>query len=272
MIQLIAVDMDGTFLDEKSDYNRQRFQAIYQELTKRGIRFVIASGNQYEQIISFFSEMKDDIAYVSENGGLVTVGDQQIYHAEMSSKAYRFILDWCRAKGDLEMIVNGLHAAYIQQDFSDAIKEYAAIFAYNLKEVERLEDIRDVMIKAYVKIPQEKLMAYIADFNAKAPDELIAVKSGDVDMDMMIKGVSKATGLRQLLAYYDLSMDQVMTFGNSHNDLEMLQEAKYGFAMANADAEVLETAAYRAPSNRSEGVLEVIEHYLETGDLTTFRQ
>lgn len=51
-IKLIAVDMDGTFLSDQKTYNRERFMAQYQQMKAQGIRFVVASGNQYYQLIS----------------------------------------------------------------------------------------------------------------------------------------------------------------------------------------------------------------------------
>lgn len=56
-IKLIAVDMDGTFLSDAKTYNRQRFLAQYQRMREQGIRFVVASGNQYYQLISFFPRL-----------------------------------------------------------------------------------------------------------------------------------------------------------------------------------------------------------------------
>lgn len=53
-VKLVAVDMDGTFLDDGKNYNRARFQRQYAQLKARGIRFVVASGNQYYQLRSFF--------------------------------------------------------------------------------------------------------------------------------------------------------------------------------------------------------------------------
>ncbi len=50
-IKLIAVDMDGTFLSNQKTYNRERFMAQYQQMKAQGIRFVVASGNQYYQLI-----------------------------------------------------------------------------------------------------------------------------------------------------------------------------------------------------------------------------
>ncbi len=46
-IKLIAVDMDGTFLSDQKTYNRDRFMAQYQQMKRQGIRFVVASGNQF---------------------------------------------------------------------------------------------------------------------------------------------------------------------------------------------------------------------------------
>ena len=53
-VKVIVTDMDGTFLNDAKTYNQPRFMAQYQELKKRGIKFVVASGNQYYQLISFF--------------------------------------------------------------------------------------------------------------------------------------------------------------------------------------------------------------------------
>ena len=66
-IKLIAVDMDGTFLNDKKTYNRERFRQQYQQMKAQQIRFVVASGNQYYQLASFFPEIVGEIAFVAEN-------------------------------------------------------------------------------------------------------------------------------------------------------------------------------------------------------------
>lgn len=52
-IKLIAVDMDGTFLDSRKKFNKERFDALYKRMLEKDIRFVVASGNQYYQLRSF---------------------------------------------------------------------------------------------------------------------------------------------------------------------------------------------------------------------------
>lgn len=59
-IKLIAVDMDGTFLSDAKTYNRPRFLAQYQRMREQNIRFVVASGNQYYQLILFPGDRPSD--------------------------------------------------------------------------------------------------------------------------------------------------------------------------------------------------------------------
>ena len=54
-IKMVAVDMDGTFLNKQMEYDRTRFWRLFEIMKIRDIKFVVASGNQYYQLISFFA-------------------------------------------------------------------------------------------------------------------------------------------------------------------------------------------------------------------------
>ncbi|WP_256866546.1 HAD hydrolase family protein, partial [Streptococcus suis] len=54
----------------------------------------------------------------------------------------------------------------------------------------------------------------------------------------------------------------VMAFGDSDNDIEMLNYVGYSYAMENATDKVKAVAKYRAPSHLEAGVLQVIEEYI----------
>lgn len=70
-IKVMATDMDGTFLDFKGQYNQQRFLDSFCKMKEQGIRFVCISGNQYDQLISFFPGLEHEIEVLSENGALI---------------------------------------------------------------------------------------------------------------------------------------------------------------------------------------------------------
>ncbi|MDI6936524.1 HAD hydrolase family protein, partial [Serratia sp. Se-PFBMAAmG] len=58
-VKMIAVDMDGTFLDDNKQYNAQRFSRQDALLKENGIRLEVSSGNQYYQLQRYFPEIKD---------------------------------------------------------------------------------------------------------------------------------------------------------------------------------------------------------------------
>ena len=92
---------------------------------------------------------------------------------------------------------------------------------------------------------------------------LTAVTTGHGSIDLIIPGVHKANGLRLLQERWGVSDDEVVAFGDSGNDIEMVKQAGYGFAMANANDAVKAVAGYHAPHNNEEGVLEIIDKALK---------
>ncbi|HBP96280.1 MAG TPA: HAD family hydrolase, partial [Pantoea agglomerans] len=72
----------------------------------------------------------------------------------------------------------------------------------------------------------------------------------------------KAHGLDLLAQRWGIAHDQVLAFGDGGNDLEMLRQSGFSFAMDNAPQRVKQAARYAAPSNNEQGVLQVIEQML----------
>ncbi|MGZ7222855.1 HAD hydrolase family protein, partial [Streptococcus pyogenes] len=77
-IKVLATDMDGTFLTSNMDYDRERFERLFEIMQDQGIRFVVISGNQYYQIKSFFPDLQDMITIVGENGAYIVENGQYL--------------------------------------------------------------------------------------------------------------------------------------------------------------------------------------------------
>lgn len=107
-VNVVVTDMDGTFLDDAKQYDRVRFMAQYQELKKRNIEFVVASGNQYYQLISFFPELKDEISFVAENGALVYEHGKQLFHGELTRHESRIVIGELLKDKQLNFVACGL--------------------------------------------------------------------------------------------------------------------------------------------------------------------
>jgi hydroxymethylpyrimidine pyrophosphatase-like HAD family hydrolase len=76
--------------------------------------------------------------------------------------------------------------------------------------------------------------------------------------------VTKATGLDFLSEHLGFSRERTVAFGDGENDVELVDWAGYGIAVANAHERVKEVAALICPSVDEEGVAQVLEAYLDS--------
>ena len=72
-IRLIAVDLDGTLLNDRKEVPPD-FIPMVEALYPRGIRFVLASGRQYFNLAAMVEPVADKLFYFAENGGLIFDG------------------------------------------------------------------------------------------------------------------------------------------------------------------------------------------------------
>ncbi|WP_252406708.1 HAD family hydrolase, partial [Escherichia coli] len=146
-IKLIAVDMDGTFLSDQKTYNRERFMAQYQQMKAQGIRFVVASGNQYYQLISFFPEIANEIAFVAENGGWVVSEGKDVFNGELSKDAFATVVEHLLTRPEVEIIACGKNSAYTLKKYDDAMKTVAEMYYHRLEYVDNFDNLEDIFFK-----------------------------------------------------------------------------------------------------------------------------
>jgi hydroxymethylpyrimidine pyrophosphatase-like HAD family hydrolase len=76
------------------------------------------------------------------------------------------------------------------------------------------------------------------------------------------KGISKATGLQEVCKLLGITMDQIVAFGDSRNDLKMIQAAGLGVAMGNAQDVVKQAADHVTLTNVEHGIAAFIQKHL----------
>ncbi|MDN6640702.1 MAG: Cof-type HAD-IIB family hydrolase [Tetragenococcus sp.] len=264
MIKAIAVDMDGTFLNSNNDYNRARFEQLFSELLKRNIKFIVASGNQYAQLRSFFPNKGQEITFVSENGALIfeknqliqkTIFDQTTVH-----EVLELLLDLPFPVG---IILCGVSQAYLLKREPEEFKKFAQKYYYQLTELDSFSFLpKDNFVKFALQVPEGKVEELVRFINQQFDGKVVAVSSGHDSVDLIIPHVHKGKALQKLLEKWSIDHRELLAFGDGNNDLEMLALAGENYAMKNGSKEVLERAHSIAPSNDDEGVLTVIESLL----------
>lgn len=262
-IKLIAVDMDGTFLNEQKEYDRERFQKQYRALKENDIKFVVASGNQYYQLISFFPDICHDISFVAENGALVYDQGQRVHHGELTTAQFHNVVDELGKFEGVNFVVCGLESAYYRagapQDFVDLMAKHY----HRLKPVDDLYAIDDIIFKFSLNLPDEAIPALVGSLHHALDGIVKPVTSGFGFVDLIIPGSHKASGLQRLMTRWNIAPGECVAVGDSGNDIEMLQLAGYAFAMDNAAPEVKKIAKYTTASLNDSGALDVIDAVLQ---------
>ncbi|MCK5202170.1 MAG: HAD-IIB family hydrolase, partial [Spirochaetales bacterium] len=82
-------------------------------------------------------------------------------------------------------------------------------------------------------------------------------------LEFMDGGVSKGSALFEVTDYLDISIDNIMAFGDGQNDISMIETAGIGIAMDNATDEVRAVADSITLSNNDDGVAVFLEEFFK---------
>ncbi len=224
--------MDGTLLDESSQVPPETFDLI-RRLDEAGIRFAVSSGRRLDTLREFLAPVGDRIDFVASNGAQVMVGGELIDREVFSYMALK------RLKKTVDTF-DCLHMALFDRSRSYLLE------SPDHYELEADKDLRQAMQVADVPSPDTSIvkasvycdtpgnvmdMAYVLE--RELGDVFVFAPSGRSWIDVMQRGVSKATGLRQVLAHRGIRPDEVMAFGDSMNDYELLTCVGHPVAMGN---------------------------------------
>ncbi|TSO25444.1 Cof-type HAD-IIB family hydrolase [Lactobacillus sp. LL6] len=260
----VAVDMDGTFLDDKREYNHQEFDKILTELENKNISFIVSSGRPYARLKKDFADFYKRMDFVTTNGARILVNDKEAQVTEMKKSDVLKLIDFVYQKyGKLPTVVFERNTAFINSDAPEETKKFLAYFAGNLQELNDWNDLPDdgiIQMTFHYKSKFAKEIEH--DFSAKYGNIFSFFASSEWAIDVNAYGVSKGNGLKELLADLDLTGDDLIAFGDSGNDISMLDLAKYSYAMDNGMDEVKKHAKFIAPANTEDGVFQTLREYL----------
>ncbi|WP_437891770.1 Cof-type HAD-IIB family hydrolase [Phytobacter sp. V91] len=262
-VKVIVTDMDGTFLDDAKQYDRDRFMMQFTQLKQRDIEFVVASGNQYYQLISFFPELKEQISFVAENGALVYEHGQHLFHGELTRHEARVVIDELLKDTALNFVACGLNSAYVSENAPDTFVNLMSKHYHRLERVSDYHQIDDALFKFALNLPDSGIPQLMDKLHVSLDGIMKPVSSGFGFVDLIIPGLHKASGINRLLERWQLTPKECVTIGDSGNDAEMLRMTDFSFAMANAGDAIKVIARHRTDDNNHQGALNVIQAVLD---------
>ena len=273
-IKLIATDLDGTLLDPKGQVDLPRLEKILDHLEERGIRFVIATGNEIHRVKQLLGHLTERVVLIVANGARIFEGNQllqaQTWDDDMVNRALEFF------KGrecQEQFVVTSMNGGFVKEGtvFTQLenfmTPEMIELFYQRMNFVEELEShLFGGVLKMSLVVGEERSDSVLEEINQLFNGSVQAVSSGYGCIDILQSGIHKAWALQELLKRWDIKAEEIMAFGDSENDVEMLQLAGIAYAMENADDKAKAVATDFAPSNSQAGVYQVLEDWLEKGE------
>ncbi len=156
-IKIIAVDMDGTFLTHDNQYDKERFMKQYTKMKEEGIRFVVASGNQYYQLRSFFPEIQKELTFIAENGAFIVDQDQELFVAKLEDDDVRKVIEAINQYPSIKKIVCGKKSAYINESVEDDYFNRLNFYYPRLQRVKNFDHFDDTIFKVFLSCDEDNL-------------------------------------------------------------------------------------------------------------------
>lgn len=259
MYKMIAIDLDGTLLDDDKQYDKERFNKLAVKLMENNVHIVIATGNQHVKAIEFFEDLKSKLIFVTDNGGTIHIGDDLHYSKELDSDDYK---EFVRRLPDslTDRIVMSTHgyAMMSSEPHPESFLKAAHMHYPILKEVDDLQAIDVPVVKITLKFdPDEEVDEKLLE--SILPKSWRMTSSGFGFYDIVSDGISKLTGIKQLQDLYTIDTDKIIAFGDSNNDLELLEHLPNSYAMENSTKEVIKASKFRIGSNNDNAVIDTLE-------------
>ena len=260
--KLLAVDMDGTLLNNQKEIPDNTLEAINEMILKDYV-FCISTGRPMYGVKKYCEQINGDIPLILYNGAVVTF-----------SKSNKVLLSNClKAEQSKRIIdlINSFDGTYIfwsnEELYVNKINDYTNGYF-------KISNAKANIIDANTIIPHGKITKIIwFEENSKLVEYQRTVLKDYKDvnfftsqptfLEFVSTGISKAKALEIIGEYYGIDKDEMVAVGDGCNDLLMLEYAGLGVAMANADEEVRTKADYVTSSNEDEGVLEVINKFFK---------
>ncbi|MGE5695865.1 MAG: HAD family hydrolase [Candidatus Sericytochromatia bacterium] len=264
---LIASDVDGTLLDDDESVTARTREAV-QAAVAGGATFVLATGRPPRWIGQVVDALGFAPMAVCANGAvLYDPGADRIIAARTLSADVLAELAEIAARAipgaglAVERVGRSAHDAATPQFVSSPGYEHAWLNPDNTEV-----SLEEVLSTPAVKLLVRKAGARSADMAATLAEHVgvegeITYSTDNGLIEIVPLGISKASGVEDLARPLGLSAEDVVAFGDMHNDIPMLAWAGHGVAMGNAHPEVMAVANEVTAPNTSDGVARVLERW-----------
>ncbi|HEO8288075.1 TPA: HAD-IIB family hydrolase [Streptococcus agalactiae] len=274
-IKAVFFDIDGTLLNDRKNVQKSTIKAI-RNLKDQGILVGLATGRGPSFVQPFLENLGLDFA-VTYNGQYIYSRSEIIYTNQLSKTTVYCLIRYAGARrreislgtasGLLGSGIIGLGTSRLGQIVSSLVpRKWAKAIERSFKHfICRIkpQNIDSLMVILREPIYQVVLVATEGESERiqKQFPRVKLTRSSPYSMDVISEGQSKVKGIERVGQRYGFDLSEVIAFGDSDNDIEMLSQVGIGVAMGNASQQVKENARYTTADNNDDGISKALAHY-----------
>lgn len=263
--KLLAFDLDGTLLNDSGELTPGNMAAI-RRAKEAGLNVIIASGRSHSSISKFNQALGltcENSFGISFNGAVVyKTATMEILHETRLGRAecekiYKAVKAY---DPDAPLILYTPRGDKVYYEVENAnIDKYYQHTNMRWQRVPSLLELTtEGAAKFLVRQEPEEIIRMQDAISAELSDVCELVSSAPHLLEFGVRGNNKACGLKFLTDYLGINMEEVATAGDNYNDLEMIEAAGVGFAVANAVDELKAVADYVTVRDNNTDVAEEI--------------
>ncbi|MFP4978846.1 Cof-type HAD-IIB family hydrolase [Paenibacillus sp. CN-4] len=260
--KLIALDVDGTLLNDDHQLSRENMEAI-REVTKAGGQIVLCTGRSPQNSIPFMEEMGLTGYVLAHNGAAtVRVEDRKVLHQfDLDPRGLDPYMSYCREHG-IHFDINTAFGMFVDnvENLTEEAKQMYNHFRIIPAALPAWEEFAEPVVKLTAFGTAEALNEAEREWRTWIPAYNI-VRSGEFFVDFMHTDASKGNALKHLAEQLGVAREEVLAAGNYYNDISMLTYAGLGVAMDNSPLEVKAAADAVTVTNNEHGVAKTLREY-----------
>lgn len=270
--KLFVADMDGTLLNDNKEISEKDIQTI-KKLQGSGIKFAVATGRHDSMIKSYLKHLDLRVPVISCNGAMVRepFSDQVFLAQALPKEQCLQVIDTCKQWGAIFHIYG--HETIYGESLSHKMLYYHNLNK-RLPADEQIKllvvpDCRDIvnkgpepLYKFLILADESRRLSSVIEQLSRL-DGLNVTWSGPMLCDVMKNGITKAYALQRLAEGLGIKREEIAAIGDQHNDIDLIEYAGLGIAVANAeDALRVKADAETTATNNEHAVSEAIENFL----------
>lgn len=263
MIKLVALDLDGTVVNDQLKISDSVLRLLKHLITKTSVRVVIATGRMFSSALPFARQIGIVEPLVTYQGAMVrdiTDGHALRFHAPIALPLAQEVMR--------TLVTDGYHInLYMDDRLWTHPSNHHAGYYQKAAGVEPIftEDLLGSMTQDPTKImviDDERLDILLAHLSTHFEGRLSFCRSRTNFCEIIDVSASKWNALKALAEEWGIEPHEIMAIGDQGNDLSMIEHAGVGVAMGNAPDYVKEKANFVTRTIHEDGVAEAIEKFV----------